>query len=120
MLIHGVNDKRGQHDCLYVIFSSRKKLGTAAVDAIKVLLPYLDAAMGQVEPPICDPRSVPVLQSIKEGLDVPEVEIMNWIKAGKTNSEIAVILEISAVALRNRFRNIFKKLHEREPSRLKV
>ncbi len=120
MLIHGVSDKRGQHDCVYVIFSSRKKPGTSAMNAIKILLPYLDAAMGQVEPSICDPRSVPVLRGIKdEGLDVPEMEIMNWIKAGKINSEIAVILGISAVALRNRFRNIFKKLHERESSRLK-
>ena len=43
-----------------------------------------------------------------------EMEILNWVKAGKTNSEIAGITEISMVALKNHFRNIFKKLHERE------
>lgn len=120
ILVHGVSDKRGQHDCLYVVFSSRKKPGVSTVNAIKVLLPYIDAAMGQVEPIIYDPRFAPALWDTKEsGLSMPDREILNWVKAGKTNSEIAVILGISAVALRNRFRNIFKKLHEWESSRLK-
>ena len=120
ILIHGVSDKRGQHDCLYVVFSSRKKLGISAVNAIKVLLPYIDAAMGQVEPVICDPRSAHPSRNMKESeLSMSEIEILNWIKAGKTNSEIAVILGISAVALKNQFRNIFKTLHNRESSRLK-
>ncbi|WP_090827772.1 XrtB/PEP-CTERM-associated transcriptional regulator EpsA [Nitrosovibrio tenuis] len=113
ILIHGVSDKRGQHDCLYIILSSRTRLDTSAFNALKLLLPYLDTAMGQVDPLICDPRSAPTSPDMKdEGLSMSEVEIMNWIKAGKTNSEIAVILGISAVALKNHLRNIFKKLHE--------
>ncbi|HEX8874270.1 MAG TPA: XrtB/PEP-CTERM-associated transcriptional regulator EpsA [Nitrosospira sp.] len=112
ILIHGVSDRRGQHDCLYAAFSSRKKPDISTVNAIKVLVPYIDAAMGQIEP-IHDPRFIP--RDLKEaGLSMPDMEIVNWIRAGKTNSEIAIILGISAVALRNRFRNIFKKLHEWE------
>jgi transcriptional regulator EpsA len=120
VLIHGVSDKRGRHDCLYIMLSSRRKLGISAVNAIKVLLPYLDTAMGQVEPLICHQRSASMHPNIKDGgLNTLEVEILNWLKAGKTNSEIADILRISLVALKNHFRNIFKKFHEWESRSIK-
>jgi transcriptional regulator EpsA len=112
-LIHGVSDKRGQHDCLYVVFSSRRKLNISAMNAIKILLPYIDAAMGQVEPVMPNPRVASTLLNGKDNeLGIQEMGILNWVKAGKTNSEIAGIMGISMVALKNHFRNIFKKLHE--------
>ncbi len=112
-LIHGVSDKRGQHDCLYIAFSSRKKFGTCSVNAMKLLLPYVDTAMGQVESVTRNVQSAPTPANSKDqGLTAPEIEIMNWIMAGKTNSEIAVILEVSPVALKNQLRNIFRKLYE--------
>jgi transcriptional regulator EpsA len=120
VLIHGINDKRGQHDCLYVAFSSRKKLNISAVNAIRVLLPHLDAAMGQVKPILCDLQHTPTLGNARVNeLSMPEMEILNLVKTGKTNSEIADTLGISLVALKNHFRNIFKKLHELESSPFK-
>ena len=59
ILIHGISDKRGQHDCLYVIFGSGKKFGTSSFNAFNILLPYLDSALGQIDPlPSLTPRSV--------------------------------------------------------------
>jgi transcriptional regulator EpsA len=114
-LVHGISDKRGQHDCLYAVFSSRKKLNISVINAIKILLPYIDAAMGQIEPPMSNPKSASTLPNAKDNeLSMQEVEILNWVKAGKTNSEIAGVMGVSMVALKNQFRNIFKKLHERE------
>jgi transcriptional regulator EpsA len=116
-LVHGISDKRGQHDCLYVVFSSRKKPNISATNAIKILLPYIDAAMGQVEPPMSKPRAASTLPNGKDNkLSKQEMEILNWVKAGKTNSEIAGIMGVSMIALKNHFRNIFKKLHESEAS----
>ncbi|HTJ54237.1 MAG TPA: XrtB/PEP-CTERM-associated transcriptional regulator EpsA [Nitrosospira sp.] len=115
VLVHGISDKRGQHDGIYVVFSSRRKPNISVINAIKILLPYIDAAMGQIEPAISNPRAASPLPSAKYNeLGVQEMEILNWVKAGKTNSEIAGITGISMVALKNHFRNIFKKLHERE------
>jgi DNA-binding CsgD family transcriptional regulator len=39
-----------------------------------------------------------------------EVEILNWVKAGKTNSEVAHILCISSYTVKNHLQHIYKKL----------
>ena len=44
------------------------------------------------------------------GLSKREVEIMNWVKMGKTNLEIASILDISVFTVKNHLRHIFKVL----------
>ncbi|MEO6824245.1 MAG: hypothetical protein ABI167_05880 [Nitrosospira sp.] len=35
LLIHGISDERGNHDCLYLIFSSKNKLDVSSSDAIE-------------------------------------------------------------------------------------
>jgi transcriptional regulator EpsA len=49
-LLHGISDKRGHHDCLYVIFSSGDGLNNSTLSALEVLLPYLDNALLMVAP----------------------------------------------------------------------
>lgn len=39
-----------------------------------------------------------------------EAEIMNWVRLGKTNAEIATILDISACTVKNHLQAIFRKL----------
>jgi DNA-binding CsgD family transcriptional regulator len=39
-----------------------------------------------------------------------EQEIMDWVKHGKTNYEIGMILDISAFTVKNHLQRIFKKL----------
>jgi DNA-binding NarL/FixJ family response regulator len=112
VLIHGISDKRGQHDCLYVVFSSRRKPNIPAMNAIKILLPHIDTAMGQIEPGTGHRRAPTLLNAKDNELCMHEMEILKWVKAGKTNSEVAGIMGMSAFALKNHFRNIFKKLHE--------
>jgi DNA-binding NarL/FixJ family response regulator len=45
-----------------------------------------------------------------EKLSSREVEILNWVKAGKTNSEVAHILCISSYTVKNHLQHIYKKL----------
>ena len=112
ILIHGVSDKRGQHDCLYMIFSSRKNIGICSMNAIKVMLPYLDAALGKIDPLPCDRQALLSLESGEDyGLSACEIEIMSWTKLGKTTSETAAILGIGTFMVKAHLRNIFKKLH---------
>ncbi|MEO6824244.1 MAG: LuxR C-terminal-related transcriptional regulator [Nitrosospira sp.] len=44
------------------------------------------------------------------GLSNREIEILNCVKIGKTNSEIATVLGISIFTVKNHLQNIFKKL----------
>lgn len=110
-LLHGICDKRGHHDCLYVIFSQKDKLDSSALGAMEVLLPYLDTALRRVAPLSHHP---PLLGEVPEsedfGLSKRESEIMDWVRMGKTNAEIASILYISSFTVKNHLRNIFSKL----------
>jgi DNA-binding CsgD family transcriptional regulator len=39
-----------------------------------------------------------------------EIEILHWVAQGKTNSEIAIILSISAFTVKNHLQRVFQKL----------
>ena len=113
-LIHGINDERGRHDCLYVLFSTQVEHEELSRSAMQKLLPYLDTALRQVShlPRQLETQRSPVnkMDSVDEQLSPREIEIMNWVRQGKTNSEIAQILDISAFTVKNHLQNIFKKM----------
>ena len=117
-LVHGISDERGRHDCLYVTFSSKIDINSAARNAIEFLLPYVDTALRQVahlprqlsnDPPPPAPVEAPP-NGENYGLSEREIEIMDWVRIGKTNSEIGSILDISAFTVKNHLQRIFKKL----------
>ena len=115
-LVHGISDERGRHDCLYIIFSTRPEYDNATRNAMEILLPYLDMALRQVahlphqnrvEPA---PATAPEKNSEDHGLSDREIEILNWVKIGKTNQEIGSILDISGFTVKNHLQRIFKKI----------
>jgi transcriptional regulator EpsA len=115
LLVHGITDERGGQDCLYAIFSSNDNLNDSTLSAMENLLPYLDIALRRVTPLTRQHRIVPPLADVPQskenhGLSPREVEILDWVRVGKTNSEIASILGISIYTVKNHLRNIFKKL----------
>jgi transcriptional regulator EpsA len=113
-LLHGISDKRGRHDCLYVIFSSQDKLNDSTLSAMEILLPYLDTAMRRVAPlpqPSCRASFLTDSQASEgHGLSDREIEIMHWVRKGKTNAEIGSILCISSYTVKNHLHQIFRKL----------
>jgi DNA-binding CsgD family transcriptional regulator len=44
------------------------------------------------------------------GLTLREIEILHWVKTGKTNGEISNILSISPSTVKNHLYRLFKKL----------
>jgi DNA-binding CsgD family transcriptional regulator len=116
ILIHGISDKRGQHDCLYVIFGSGKKFATSSFSAFNILLPLVDNALGKIDPlPLHHKLGQPLSNSRGNPLTRRECEIMNWTKEGKITSEIAAILGISTFSVTDHLRSIFKKLAVHTP-----
>ena len=111
-LLHGISDKRGRDECLYVIFSSQDKLNDSTLSAMEILLPYLDTAMRRVAPlPQRSRRpSLLALGTENQGLSEREIEIMDWVRKGKTNAEIGSILCISSYTVKNHLHQIFRKL----------
>ncbi|MBL0010248.1 MAG: transcriptional regulator EpsA [Nitrosomonas sp.] len=101
LLVHGVSDERVGQDCLYILFNSKDSFDDTTLRVMESLLPYLDTALRRITPLVRQHQamlpSADLLQSsINYGLSMREVEILYWVRLGKTNSEIASILEISA------------------------
>ena len=112
--LHGISDKRGRHDCLYVFFSSKDEPNSSTLGAMEILLPYFDIALRRVEPLSHHAGKGRFLADSQESEDCRlsgrEDEIMNWVKIGKTNDEIASILAISSFTVKNHMQHIFRKL----------
>lgn len=123
-IVHGIKDQRGRHDCLYVLFGP-EALGTdKAREALRVLLPFIDTAFRQIAhlPDQYLPTPTTALSELKtpeaqadtgngdNKLSPRELDIMEWVRAGKTNQEIGMILDISAFTVKNHLQRIFKKL----------
>jgi transcriptional regulator EpsA len=117
--IHGINDARGSHDCLYLAFSDSTQSVETHSAAMAMLLPYIDMALRQVEHlpmQLLSPHSAErdgiasPAQSAQEALSSRETEILNWVAMGKTNADIGMILGISEFTVKNHLQRVFKKL----------
>lgn len=119
MLVHGISDKRWQHDCLYVMFSSSRNISPSSMDVIGILLPYIDAAFGRIDPPPRNNRGTWVPLNPEEyGFSPREIAVMEWIRMGKTVSETAAILEVSTFTVKNCLLDLFQKLRAADRSQV--
>lgn len=115
-LVHGFSDQRGKLECIYVFLSSEDLSDTVYRRSLRFFLPYLDHSLRQVShlPVQTDDGSSGA--AVKDeaadlsGLSQREVEIMEWVRIGKTNFEVAMILNISAFTVKNHLQRIFRKL----------
>lgn len=116
-LVHGIVDERGSHDCLYVAFSSKGNFGAQERGAMAVVLPYIDTALRQVthlphqsNGQIHTDNGTEFAVPQEYNLTAREYEILHWVAMGKTNPEIASILEISSFTVKNHMQRVFRKL----------
>lgn len=110
LLVYGVRDLRGKHDCIYVFFDSVTTFNIQH-SLLGLLMPHLDAALRRVayiEPSMSEEN---ILESLAiASLSEREHEILHWVCTGKTNIEIGMILSISANTVKNHLKRIFQKL----------
>lgn len=112
-VVHAVKDKRGRHDCLYIMLSRAEAPQATARKMLETLLPYIDCTLRQIGRPINSKKAEPTVNLYEDGQDslsAREQEIMDWVCKGKTNFEIGMILDISAFTVKNHLQRIFKKL----------
>jgi transcriptional regulator EpsA len=109
-LVHGIKDLRGGQDCLYVFIDTAEKMPIRARKMASVLLPYIDSALRQLEHLPEQLHREPTAGELASLLSSRESEIMDWVKRGKTNQDIGMILNISAFTVKNHLQRIFKKL----------
>ena len=110
-LIHGIKDERERDQILYVVFNQALCLPRSAQLYFKLLLPYIDTALRQL-PPFRPQANIKAVQKsyVEFGLSLREKEVMDWVRVGKTNEVIGVILNISPFTVKNHLKRIFRKL----------
>jgi len=127
VVVHGMRDKRGDTECLYVFLKDALFVDLFDAKGVELLLPFVDAAFRRVSHlptqrfitpenvALVDATQQPDTQPVTppcafEGLTLREQEIMRWVSLGKTNPEIGHILCVSPVTVRNHLYRIFRKL----------
>jgi transcriptional regulator EpsA len=110
LLVYGVRDTRGKNDCIYVFFDKSREFDVQH-SLLGLLMPHLDAALRRVEYIETTSTEVDVVDELNiGGLSDREHEILHWVRSGKTNLEIGMILGISPNTVKNHLKRIFQKL----------
>lgn len=115
-LVHGFSDQRGRLECIYVFLSTKELSDPVFRRSLRFLLPYLDNSLRQVSHLPIQAGENELIAADRDdsgestGLSQREAEIMDWVRIGKTNYEIGLILNISAFTVKNHLQRIFKKL----------
>ena len=109
LLVYGVRDTRGKNDCIYVFFDRAREFQVQD-SVLGLLMPHVDAALRRVEC-VEAPATEDIIEELAlSGLSDREHEILHWVKIGKTNFEIGLILTISPNTVKNHLKRIFQKL----------
>jgi transcriptional regulator EpsA len=112
-VIHGVHDRRQKLECIYVFLSTNELPDPLFLRNLSFLLPYVDHSLRKVSHlPIHQKPAKAVADEPEEqaALSQREIEIMEWVRIGKTNFEIGVILNLSAFTVKNHLQRIYKKV----------
>lgn len=106
---HGIPDADGYAASFFSFSKLAPGLKSPQVNTLELAVPYLHAAWARA---VCEggrqqPGNLVVARDI---LTTREVEILNWVEQGKSNNEIAQILSISHLTVKNHVQKILRKL----------
>lgn len=115
-LCHAIPDTRVRVDHLYILLRQREGFSSQERRLFELLLPHVDAAFSKIEALPVLARSRPGYTSVLDSLGVSslsnrEREILEWVRRGKTNVEIGMILGISGFTVKNHLKSIFQKIN---------
>ncbi len=111
LLVYGVSDLRGKNECLYVFFS-KKKIFEVQDSIMGLIMPHIDNVLRRIQH-LQQLEVVNTSEAIAHfsGLTARELEIIHWVKSGKTNQEIGMILYISQNTVKSHLKRVFQKLN---------
>ncbi|MBA3696172.1 MAG: helix-turn-helix transcriptional regulator [Methylotenera sp.] len=112
LLVYGVSDVRGSNECLYVFFNE-PAIFDVGDSVMGLIMPHIDTVLRKIQhiEPIEMPNALATVARVFSELSARELEIIHWVKSGKTNTEIGMILEISQNTVKSHLKRIFHKLN---------
>ncbi len=108
LIVHGFGDSRSRISTFVALARLPKSIDTNCANYFEMLMPQLHCVLVRV----ASSRNIDVLSTNKNTQKITrrESEILQYIHLGKTNWEISVILDISALTVKNHVQNILRKL----------
>jgi transcriptional regulator EpsA len=110
-MAHGVLDVGGVFSSFFILSRMPGEVGPQHAFLMKLLTPHLHFALARVLATVENYQGA--LCKSKKALSVRQREILHWLHEGKTNWEIAKILELSELNVKYHIDQIFLKLEVR-------
>ena len=115
LIVHGVHDKRSGSNALYIAFAAEplaKGINQERfLSMLDPLVAQIDSAFRRVPAfPLPEMRCAPELGCSLSELSAREVEVLESLRRGKTNLDIASALDISPFTVKNHVQRIFRKI----------
>jgi len=108
LLAHGAREAASDLDTFFVFVRAPGQISTRVLYLVELLMPHLHMGIQRVL------RSEDVGSEVRAGhgiLSDREVQVLQWIRDGKTNHEIGQILTISPLTVKNHVQKILRKLN---------
>jgi len=123
VLLHGSAGLAGMDSC-FVLFDLPQKPGPRQAYFLQLMLPFLHMALMGLEegaarqPEAAAPRSVATKITgageagarLARPISAREAEVLYWVREGKSNDEIAQLLCISALTVKNHLQRVYRLL----------
>jgi transcriptional regulator EpsA len=107
-LAHGTKEIQGESGSFFVFLRTGQLPAAREAYLIELLTPYLHMALYRMLAGEQSSESAEV--SIETLLSRRQIQILQWVKDGKTNHEIGQILDISPLTVKNHVQKILRKL----------
>ena len=106
---HGISDQDGNLTTFFSFSRLSEEITPAHAYILELLIPHLHCALTRVMSNM-ESNTITVSTKVLRTITGRESEILYWVHLGKTNWEIASILEISPLTVKNHVQNILRKL----------
>lgn len=107
-MAHGVLDVGGVFSSFFILSRLPGELGAHHAFLMKLMTPHLHFALARVLATVSEYQGA--LSRSKRALSERQREILHWLHEGKTNWEIAMILNLSELNVKYHIDQIFQKL----------
>lgn len=108
MLCHGARDAGGAFGSLFIFLRTPSPASMHEVYLAELLMPHLHMALQRM----CQNESdVTGSDGVAKILSDREIQVLSWVRDGKTNHEIGQILSISPLTVKNHVQKILRKLN---------
>jgi transcriptional regulator EpsA len=107
---HGITDNEGNLSTFFSFSRLSEEVSPKHAYLLELLIPHLHCALNRITGNASKSRVSSMPTKVSRAITERESEILSWVNMGKTNWEIASILSISPLTVKNHIQNILRKL----------